>query len=85
MSKLNLVYLNTMSYFQARIIPVIILLVVGLYIYGEYLSLEKKEAYKAVIADCNSECLPNAGQVLGKINKETCWCFENESTLIKKQ
>ena len=84
MSKLNLVYLNTMSYFKARIVPVIILVSIGLYIFGEYLSLEKKESYKAAIEDCASKCLPHAGQVLGGNNEETCWCFENESTLIKK-
>ena len=84
MSKLNLVFLNTMSYFQAMIVPIIILLLGGLYIYGEYLSLENKEAYELSITECTSECLPQAGHVLVGSKEEACWCFENESTLIKK-
>jgi hypothetical protein len=84
MSKTNLVFLNIMTYLKGRITPIIILLIAGLYMWGEYLTLKNESVEKIAEDSCEIECLPKAGHLISLSNKQTCWCFENEDTLIKQ-
>lgn len=84
MSKSNLVFLNIMSYLKGRITPIIILLIAGLYMFGEYMTLKTNSVIEKAEESCEVECLPKASYVINLKNKQTCWCFENKDTLIKQ-
>jgi len=76
--------LNTKNYLKDRIVPIIILSFVFLYLTGEYLMIEKKSELKAFRNACEEKCLPHAGEAIITKNENTCWCYENNKTLIKK-
>jgi hypothetical protein len=83
MNKLKNVLLNLRNYFADRITPLILLLIIVLFLFGEYISVSKKSLIKANQVVCEEKCLPNASEVIKSTTYE-CWCYMDNKTLIKK-
>ena len=76
--------LNGKEYLKSKGVPILLMLIIGLYLAGEYIAVSKVSKFNEAKNLCSQQCIPNASEVLSKKQGLECWCYSDTQTLKYK-
>ena len=85
MKNIKVFLLNAKEYLKSKGVPIILLLIIALYLTGEYIAISKVSKFNEAKNSCDQQCIPNASEVLAKKQGLECWCYSDTQTLKQKK
>ena len=85
MKNIKHILLNLKEYFKNKGVPIILLLIIGLYLTSEYIGILKISKLNEAKNACNQQCIPNASEIITKKQILECWCYSDKETLTQQK